>query len=121
MDKLAENNPYGYSPRGYGQQRPPYENMNYRQQAMPQRNRPINNSNRPQNAPPPHNTPPPPPAEPSPKNIPAENKQSGSNILSMLGIKELDEEKLILIALIVILARSGADWVILAALAYIMM
>ena len=53
--------------------------------------------------------------------MPIENKQSGSNILSMLGIKELDEEKLILIALIVILARSGADWVILAALAYIMM
>ena len=114
MDKLAENNPYGYSPRGFGQQRPPYGNMNYGQQSMPQRNRP-------QNAPPPQNTPPPPPAEPSPKDMPIENKQSGSNILSMLGIKELDEEKLILIALIVILARSGADWVILAALAYIMM
>ena len=53
--------------------------------------------------------------------MPTENKPSGSNILSILGINGLDEEKLILIALIVILARSGADWVILAALVYIMM
>ena len=121
MDKLAENNPYGYSPRGFGQQRPPYGNMNYGQQAMPQRNRPTNNGNRPQNTPPPKNMPPPSPTNDIPKSIPTENKPFGSNILSMLGIKELDEEKLILIALIIILARSGADWVILAALAYIMM
>ena len=121
MDKLAENNPYGYSPRGFGQQRPPYGNMNYRQQSMPQRNQPINNSSRHQNEPPPQNTSPPPPDETAPKDMPTENKPSGSNILSMLVINGLDEEKLILIALIVILARSGADWVILAALVYIMM
>lgn len=116
---MAENPPYGYPPRGFGQQRPPHGNMNYGQQAMPQRNRPINNSDRPQNTPPPQNMPP--PINDIPKAVPTENKPFGSNILSMLGIKELDEEKLILIALIIILARSGADWVILAALAYIMM
>lgn len=121
MDKLAEKTPYGYSPRGFGQQRPLYGNMNYGQQTMPQRNRPINIGNRPQNATPPQNIPPPLTADNIPKAVSTENKPLGSNILSMLGINGLDEEKLILIALIVILARSGADWVILAALVYIMM
>lgn len=117
MDKLAVNDPYGYPPRGFGQQRQPYRNMNYGQrQAIP-----PNNGTRPQNIPPQQNIPSPPPEENIPKAVPTENKPSGGNILSMLGINGLDEEKLILTALIVILARSGADWVILAALIYIMM
>ena len=122
MDKLAVNDPYGYSPRGFGQQRPPYRNMNYgQQQTIPQKNRTINNGDRSQNVSPPQNTAPSPSQENIPKAVPTENKPSGSNILSMLGINGLDEEKLILIALIVILAKSGADWAILAALVYIMM
>ena len=50
-----------------------------------------------------------------------ESKPSRNDPLAFLGISGLDNEKLILIALIVILARSGSDWVILAALIYIMM
>lgn len=47
---------------------------------------------------------------------PAEKAPSG--LLQSLG---LDDEKLILLAVILILVKSGADWPLLAALFYIMM
>ena len=131
MDKLAENIPYGYAPRNSGllqrpgqqtQQRPPSGNMRYNAMGMaPPRpqpsvgreyhpNAPMQNTSQNTNT-----------AQKAPDTLPDESKPSRSDPLSFLGINGLDNEKLILIALIVILARSGADWVILAALIYIMM
>lgn len=131
MDKLAENIPYGYAPRNFGQlqrpgqqpqQRPLSGNMRYNAMGMatprPQPsagrayppNAPMQNTSQNTNT-----------AQKAPNTLPDENKPSRNDPLSFLGINGLDNEKLILIALIVILARSGADWVILAALIYIMM
>lgn len=131
MDKLAENIPYGYAPRNIGQlqrpgqqpqQHPPSGNMRYNAMGMapPRPQPPVSRAYPPnaqmQNTSQNTNT-----AQKSPNTLPDESKPSRSDPLSLLGISGLDNEKLILIALIVILARSGADWVILAALIYIMM
>ena len=110
---MAENIPFGYAPRGMGQQRSPAGNMRYSAMGMgAARPQPAANNTAQPKAP----SPPPPrePGSPLRDNTPR-------SLLSMLGINGLDEEKLILIALIVILAKSGADWVILAALIYSMM
>lgn len=129
MDKLAENIPYRYPPQGFGQpqrsvqQSSPSGNMRYSAMGM--------SPARPQSAPERRSYSPNPPmqntsqntstAQQTPNTMPNENKPKRNDPLSILGINGLDNEKLILIALIVILARSGADWVILAALIYIMM
>ena len=132
MDKLAENIPYEYAPRNFGQQQRPVQqqrplsgNMRYNAMGMapphPQPpkdrayppNTPVHNtSQNTQNT----NT-----SQKAPNTLPDESKPSRSDPLSFLGLNGLDNEKLIFMSLIVILARSGADWVILAALIYIMM
>lgn len=131
MDKLAENIPYGYAPRNSGllqrpgqqtQQRPPSGNMRYNAMGMaPPRPQPSVGREYHPNAPMQNTSQNTSTAQKSPDTLPDESKPSRSAPLSLLGISGLDNEKLILIALIVILARSGADWVILAALIYIMM
>ncbi len=131
MDKLAENIPYGYAPRNSGllqrpgqqtQQRPPSGNMRYNAMGMaPPRPQPSVGREYHPNAPMQNTSQNTSTAQKSPDTLPDESKPSRSDPLSFLGINGLDNEKLILIALIVILARSGADWVILAALIYIMM
>lgn len=132
MDKLAENIPYGYAPRNSGllqrsaqqpQQRPPSGNMRYSAMGMapPRPQPPPRDRAYPPNAPMQNTAQNTSTAQKSPDTLPDERKPSKSDPLSFLGINGLDNEKLILIALIVILARSGADWVILAALIYIMM
>lgn len=122
MDKLAENIPYGYAPRSFGQQRPPSGNMRYNAMGMaPPRPQPPNGRAYPPNAPLQNTSQNASTVQKPPDTLPDESKPTKSDPLSFLGINGLDNEKLILIALIVILARSGADWVILAALIYIMM
>ena len=132
MDKLAENIPYGYAPRNIGQlqrpgqqpqQRPPSGNMRYNAMGMapPRPQPPLSGRAYPPNAPMQNTSQNTNTAQKAPNTLPDENKPSRNDSLSFLGINGLDNEKLILIALIVILARSGADWVILAALIYIMM
>lgn len=132
MDKLAENIPYGYAPRSFGQQqrsgqqpqqRPPSGNMRYNAMGMapPRPQPPLSGRAYPPNAPVQNTSQNTNSAHKAPNTLPNESKPSKSEPLSFLGINGLDEEKLILLAIIVILARSGADWVILAALIYIMM
>ncbi|WP_432649336.1 hypothetical protein [Huintestinicola sp.] len=128
---MAENIPYGYAPRNSGllqrpgqqtQQRPPSGNMRYNAMGMaPPRPQPSVGREYHPNAPMQNTSQNTSTAQKSPDTLPDESKPSRSDPLSFLGINGLDNEKLILIALIVILARSGADWVILAALIYIMM
>ena len=132
MDKLAEKIPYGYAPRNSGllqrpgqqsQQHPPSGNMRYNAMGMaPSRTQPAPDSRAyPTNAPVQNTSQNTNTAQRAANTLPDESKQSRKDPLALLGINGLDNEKLILIALIVILARSGADWVILAALIYIMM
>ncbi|MGN0638056.1 MAG: hypothetical protein ACI4J0_06765 [Huintestinicola sp.] len=127
---MAENIPYGYNSRNIGQmqrpgqqQRPPSGNMRYSAMGMapPRPQPPPAGRAYPPNATVQNASQNTDPAQKAPNTLPDESKPSRSDPLSFLGISGLDNEKLILMALIVILARSGADWVILAALIYIMM
>lgn len=129
MDKLAENIPYGYAPRNFGQRQRPGQqqplsgNMRYNAMGIASpRPQPFADS-RPYalNAASQNSSQDTKSAQKGSNTLPNENKPPRSDPLALLGINSLDNEKLILIALIVILARSGADWVILAALIYIMM
>lgn len=52
---------------------------------------------------------------------PLDRGASAPSISSLLGNIRLDEEKIVIIFLIVILARSGADFPLLAALGYLLM
>ena len=109
---MAERSYYGYPYTNGGQQSFYRENMRTPSQGMN-----FQSFQRQGNANPPV---PPPTPKPNPPPAPKTAPLSESNPLSALGIKGLDEEKLILIAIIILLAKSGADWVILAALLYIM-
>ncbi|MCI7767767.1 MAG: hypothetical protein MSJ26_07310 [Oscillospiraceae bacterium] len=122
---MAQNIPFGYAPRGMEQQRPVSGNMRYNAMGMgPARPQPVpdNRQQRQSSVP---KTEAPKTAQAAPPHSPEKPPQKGNppqkNPLAMLGINGLDEEKLILIVLIIMLAKSGADWVILAALIYIMM
>ena len=120
---MAENIPFGYAPRGMGQQRSVSGDMRYNSMGMGSPRPQPAPSNRQQNREqPPRNEAPvtaPPPRKPD--SLPEKEGSFPKNPLAMLGINGLDEEKLILIVLIILLAKNGADWVILAALIYIMM
>lgn len=59
-----------------------------------------------------------------PRNIPPPRKpetQTGSNPFSFLSSLKIDEEKAVIIFLLIILARNGADITLLAALGYLLM
>ena len=114
---MAENIPFGYAQRGTQGQRPPSGNMRYGAMGM----------GAPRSRTPPENRQHPPENEiktaprQNAERLPEQGKAPKSDPLAMLGINGLDREKLILIAVIVLLAKNGADWIIIAALIYIML
>jgi len=55
------------------------------------------------------------------KRVPSDTPPKGIDIDRLLGGIKLDEEKIIIIMLIIILARNGADMPLLIALGYLLM